>query len=99
MQTDNRFLDDLARLAGSALSSAGAVRDEIEARLRQRLEAMLGGMNLVPRDEFDAVKAMAARARTDTERLEQRLSELEARVAGKASRPKRRGAARAKGRG
>lgn len=88
MQTDNRFLDDLARLAGSALSSAGAVRGEIEARLRQRLEAVLVGMNLVPRDEFDAVKAMAAKARAENERLERRLAALEARVAGKPGRAK-----------
>ena len=90
MQTDNRFLDDLARLASSALNSAGAVRDEIEARLHQRFEAALGGMNLVARDEFDAVKAMAAKARTENARLERRIADLEARLAGKPAAAKKR---------
>ncbi|MEX2648399.1 MAG: accessory factor UbiK family protein [Alphaproteobacteria bacterium] len=93
MQTDNRFIDDLARLAGGALHSAGAVREEIEARLRHRLEALLGGMNLVARDEFEAVKAMAAKARAENEALAERVARLEA---APASKPVRRARARAK---
>jgi hypothetical protein len=77
MQTDNRFIDDLARLASGALGSAAAVRDEIEARVRQRLESILVGMDLVRRDEFEAVKAMAVAARTENEALASRLATLE----------------------
>lgn len=93
MQTDNRFLDDLAKLASGALSSAGAVREEIEARLRQRLEGLVGGMNLVARDEFDAVKASATAARAESEALAARVAALEAEIehlrAQGTARPKR----------
>ena len=81
MQTDNRFLDDLAKLASGAFSSAGAVREEIEARFRQRFEALVAGMNLVRRDEFDAVKAMAAAARAEGETQAARIAALEAEIA------------------
>ncbi len=54
------------------------VKDEFEARLRQRLERVLDDMELVGRDEFEAVKAMAAEARAENERLAKRLAALEA---------------------
>ena len=67
MQTENRILDDLARLATSALGTASGVRDEIEARLRHQFERLIASMDLVRRDEFEAVKAMAANARLEQE--------------------------------
>lgn len=78
MQTDTRFLDDLAKLAGSAFSSASAIREEIEARFRQRFEAMFQRMDLVTREEFEAVRAMAVKAREENEALAARLAALEA---------------------
>ena len=63
MQTQNRLLDDLARVATSALGVAAGMRGEIEARLRDQFERILSNMDLVTREEFDAVKAMAAKAR------------------------------------
>ncbi|MSO89881.1 MAG: accessory factor UbiK family protein [Rhodospirillaceae bacterium] len=78
MQTENRILDDLARLATSALGTASGVRDEIEARLRHQFERLITGMDLVRRDEFEAVKAMAANARLEQEKLAARLAALEA---------------------
>ncbi len=78
MQTENRILDDLARLATSALGTASGVRDEIEARLRHQFERLIAGMDLVRRDEFEAVKAMAANARLEQEKLAERLAALEA---------------------
>ncbi len=87
MQTTNRLLDDLARVAGGAAGVVAGVRDEIEARLRQHLERVLDGMELVSRDEFEAVRAMAAEARADNERLEKRLAALEA-VPGRAKSPR-----------
>ena len=78
MQTENRFLDDLAKLAASAIGTASGVRDEIEARFRHQFERLIAGMDLVRRDEFEAVKAMAAKARLEQERLEERLAALEA---------------------
>ncbi len=88
MQTQNRLLDDLARVATGALGVAAGMRDEIEARLRDQFEKILTGMDLVTREEFDAVKAMAAKAREEQEAQAARLAALEAQL-GKASKPKK----------
>ncbi len=80
MQTDNRLLDDLARMASSALGSLQGVRGEIDAKLREQIGRLLAGMDLVAREEFDAVKAMAAEARRQNERLAERLAALEAKL-------------------
>ena len=61
MQTDNKFLDDLARVASGALGSLQGVRDEIAARVRDQFDRFVADRDLVSREEFDAVKAMAAR--------------------------------------
>lgn len=86
MRGEGGLFDDLARMAGGALSSAGALRDEVEARLRERLEAALERMDLVRRDEFDAVREMAVQARRENENLAARLAALEARDAGAEAR-------------
>jgi BMFP domain-containing protein YqiC len=78
MQTENRLLDDLARMAGGALDVAAGMRAEVEARLREQFETMLARMDLVTREEFDAVKAMAAKAREEQEQQAERLAALEA---------------------
>ncbi len=88
MQTQNRLLDDLARVATSALGIAAGMREEIEARLRDQFERILTGMDLVTREEFDAVKAMAAKARGEQEDLAARLVALEAQL-GQAAKPKK----------
>lgn len=84
MQTRNRILDDLARVATSAMGVATGMRDEIEARLRDQFETILARMDVVPREEFEVVKDMAARARDEQERLAERLTALEAEVARRA---------------
>jgi BMFP domain-containing protein YqiC len=81
MQSQNRFFDDLARLAAGAVGALSGVKSEVETRLREQFERLLAGMDLVSRDEFEAVKAMAAKARTGQEDLAARLSTLEARLA------------------
>ena len=81
MQSQNRFLDDLARVAAGAISTLSGVRGEVESRLREQLERLLAGMDLVSREEFEAVKAMAAKARAEQEDLQKRLTELEVRLA------------------
>jgi BMFP domain-containing protein YqiC len=81
MQINNRFIDDLARVASGALGVASGVRDEVEAMLRERFQRYLADLSLVTRDEFDAAKEMAAKAREGEERLMVRLAELERRVA------------------
>ena len=81
MQSQNRFFDDVARVASGAVGAISGVRGEIEARLRDQLERVLAGMDLVSREEFEATKAMAAKAREEQEVLLARIAELEARLA------------------
>lgn len=81
MQTEGRLFDDFARVAAGAMGAASGLRGEIDALVRRRLERLLAGMDLVPRDEFDAVKEMAARARSEGEALAERVAALEARLA------------------
>ncbi|HEX7967499.1 MAG TPA: accessory factor UbiK family protein [Stellaceae bacterium] len=86
MQTENRLLDDLARVATGALGALTGVREEIETRMRDQFERILSRMNLVRREEFDAVQAMIANARAAQEALEQRVTALEARLAAEAEK-------------
>ena len=83
MQTDNRILDDLAKVATSALGTLQGVRGEVEERLREQFERVLATMEIVTREEFDAVRAMAAAARSEDEALSARLEALEAKLAKK----------------
>ena len=81
MQTQNRFFDDLARVAAGAMGALSGMRSEVETRIREQLERVLAGMDLVSRDEFEAVKAMAAKARSEQEDLHKRVASLESRLA------------------
>jgi hypothetical protein len=81
MQTNSRLFDDLARLATGALGTAQGVKSEWENLFHQRLERFISEMDLVPREEFDAVKAMAVLAREENELLKERLAALEEKVA------------------
>lgn len=80
MQTDNPFLDSMAKLFTDAAGAANSVRTEVESIVRQRMERLVADMNLVHRDEFETVKAMAAKARTENESLAARVASLEALV-------------------
>jgi BMFP domain-containing protein YqiC len=77
MQTQNKLLDDLARVASGAIGVAAGMREEVEARLRDQFERVLARMDLVSREEFEAVKAMAVKAREEQEVLSERLAALE----------------------
>jgi BMFP domain-containing protein YqiC len=90
MQSQNRFFDDLARVASGAVGALSGVRSDIEARLRDQLERVLAGMDLVSREEFEAVKAMAAKARGEQEELLRRIAALESQLAGRDKTPARR---------
>jgi len=85
MQTQSRFFDDLARVANGALSAAAGMRAEIEQLVRQQFDRFLADRNLVTRDDFEAVEAMAVKARDEQERLAARVAELEALLASKAT--------------
>ncbi len=80
MQTSNRLFEDLARVASGALSTLSGLREEVETRIRERIERLVVEMDLVPREEFDAVREMLARAREEQERLAERVSALEERI-------------------
>ena len=81
MQSRNRVFDDLARVTNGAASVLSGFRDEAEAKLRQQVERWLAEMDVVPREEFDAVREMAANARREQEALNARVAELEAKIA------------------
>jgi BMFP domain-containing protein YqiC len=79
-QTTNRFADDFAKLMTDAAGLAQGARREVETLLKAQGERVLHTMDVVSRDEFEAVKAMAAKAREENERLEARIVALEALV-------------------
>ena len=77
MQIRNRLLDDIAKMANSADGLASGMREEIEALVNSRVEKILDRLNLVSREEFDVVKAMLSKSRTEQEKIEERLRKLE----------------------
>jgi|TARA_B110000014_G_C20116530_1_gene589885 hypothetical protein len=77
MQTRNRLLGDIARVANGAAGVATGMRDEIEAIVQQRLERVLSRLNLVTREEFDVIKELAVTARQEQEALQKRLDEID----------------------
>ena len=80
MQTDNRLLDGMARFFTNAAGAAQAFKAEMETLVKARVERMVADLDFVPREEFDAVKAMAAKARSENETLAKRVAELESRL-------------------
>jgi len=76
-QTDNPFLDGLARFFTDAAGAAQSLRNEIDTFVKARLEKLVADMDFVPREEFEAVREMAAKARAENERLEARIVALE----------------------
>ena len=90
-----RFFDDLAGVAGGAISALAGLRQEAEAIVRARIDEAIRALDLVRRDEYDAMADMAARARDGQEAaetrliaLEERLAVIEARLSGLETAPK-----------
>jgi BMFP domain-containing protein YqiC len=79
-QTTNRLLDELAKLMTDAAGAAQGMQREIEGIMRAQAERILKGMDVVGRDEFEAVREMAVKARTENERLSESVAALSARV-------------------
>lgn len=79
-QPGNRLFEDFSRLMTDASDLAGGLRREVETLVRGQVERLLAAMDVVSREEFEAVKRMAALARDENERLEKRLLELEQRL-------------------
>jgi BMFP domain-containing protein YqiC len=82
-RTHNRFLDDLASLMQNAAGVADGARREVEDFFKARMERLLADMDLVAREEFEAVREMAVRAREENERLAARIAVLEAKLGDK----------------
>ncbi|WP_404368381.1 accessory factor UbiK family protein [Sphingomonas sp. MMS24-J45] len=82
MQADNKIFDDLVKFMNGAAGTLAGVGREAEAGARARAKEWIGGLDFVSREEFDAVKAMAAAARDDADALRARLDALEAKSAG-----------------
>lgn len=80
MQTRNKFFDDVSQLMTNAAGVAQGAKTEAETALRGMLDRFLADQNLVTREEFDAVREMAIRAREENDRLTARLAELEAKI-------------------
>ena len=80
-QTNNRMLDEFAKLMTDAAGAAQGVKREVETLMRAQGERMLRDMDVVSREEFEAVKAMAAKAREENDALSARLAALEAQLA------------------
>ncbi len=78
MQTDNRLFDDFAKFMNGAAGTIAGVGREAEAGLRERMKEWIAGLDFVSRDEFEAVKTMAAAARDDAEALKARLDAMDA---------------------
>lgn len=77
-QTNNRIMDEFARLMTDAAGAAQGLKKEVETIVRSQGERILRDMDVVSREEFEAVKAMAEKARAENERLEARIQALEA---------------------
>jgi BMFP domain-containing protein YqiC len=77
--TSSRFFDELAKLMSNAAGTAQGVRREIDLLVKGQVERVLGDLQVVQREEFDAVREMAARAREENEQLKARIASLEAR--------------------
>ena len=85
MQSENRLFDDFVKMVNGFAGSMAGMGREAESSAKEKMREWIGGMDFVGRDEFDAVKAMAAAAREENELLKRRIAALEAKVAGPAS--------------
>jgi BMFP domain-containing protein YqiC len=86
MQIDKKLLDDMAKVAGSAREVMVDLTREAEVTLKKNLERVLRRMDFVPREEFEVVREMAARARASQSSLEKRLAALEKKSGVKAAK-------------
>ena len=94
MESRNRFLDDLAKIASSTASTIAGMKDEAENLIKQRVEALMNDMNLVTREEFEVMNAMLRKARLEQEKLIKRIEVLEKPSSKeKAKRPRKKSAA------
>ena len=95
MQSENRLFDDLVKMVNGVAGTMAGMGREAEANAREKFREWMAGSDFVGRDEFEAVKAMAAAARDENEILKARIAALEAKVAGPAAGTTKRGGKKA----
>jgi BMFP domain-containing protein YqiC len=81
MQSENRLFDDFVKVMNGAAGTLAGMTREAQAAMQERFREWIGGLDLVKRDEFEAVKAMAVAAREENEALGARIAALEAKAA------------------
>ena len=84
MQSENRMFDDFVKMMNGVAGTMAGVGREAESSMREKMREWVGGIDFVGRDEFEAVKAMAAAARDENESLKARIAALEAKAGGAA---------------
>ena len=89
MQSENRMFDDFVKMVNGFAGTMAGMGREAESSMREKMREFVAGADFVGRDEFEAVKAMAAAARDENEILKARIAALEAKVAGPAAGTKR----------
>jgi BMFP domain-containing protein YqiC len=87
MQSQNRLFDDFVKVMNGAAGTIAGMTREAQAAMQERAREWIGGLDLVSREEFEAVKAMAAAAREENEALKARLDALEGRPGAAATKP------------
>ena len=86
MQTNNKFFDDMSKVMTSAMGVAQGAKEEVETTMKSWIDRWLADRDLVTREEFDAVKAMAQKAREENISLSKRLDALEKKKSPKAKK-------------
>jgi len=92
MQSENKMFDDMVKMVNGLAGTFAGMGREAEASAREKMREWMAGSDFVGRDEFEAVKAMAAAARDENETLKARIVALEAKVAGPAAGTAKRAA-------
>ncbi len=85
MQSENKMFDDLVKMVNGFAGTMAGMGREAESSAREKMREWVGGQDFVGRDEFEAVKAMAAAAREENEILKARIAALEAKIGGPAA--------------
>ena len=88
MQSENKMFDDFVKMVNGFAGTMAGMGREAESSAREKMREWMAGNDFVGRDEFEAVKAMAAAARDENEALKARIVALEGKAAGAAAKPK-----------
>jgi len=87
MQSENRMFDDFVKMVNGFAGTMAGMGREAESSAREKMREWMGGMDFVSREEFEAIKAMASKAREENDELKARVAALEARLGGTTSKP------------